>query len=106
MYSQEPATSPFPNLHDSTPHPSSHPISLSHFSVVPSSTPLSSKKFLTFRLYNQNLVHISHLPMHATCLVLLIVFDLIILIIFGLTVNLNLNHSTIKKFKQTETMNA
>jgi hypothetical protein len=66
LCSQEPATDPCSEPLESNPHLKPYFPKI-HSSNVLSSTPRSSKWSLNFSFPNQSFVHISHLPMHATC---------------------------------------
>jgi hypothetical protein len=80
--SRQPATGHCPWPDESNPHPASSFLMIA-FNIVLSHMAKSSDRSLPFRLYNQNFVCTSQLPLYSTCLANLILLGLIILTTFG-----------------------
>jgi hypothetical protein len=81
---EEPVTGPYPELGECNPHPPTLPyILMFNFNIILPSTSTSSEWSFLFKVFKENFVFISHIPVHDTSSVHLILLDLIILIIFG-----------------------
>jgi len=83
LYSQVPATYPYPEPSRPSPFPLQTHLLKIHFNIILPSTPGSPRWSLSFRFPHQNPVYVSLLPIRATYPAHLILLDLITRSILG-----------------------